>query len=231
MSDGRKAQFDERGFIVLEGLFSHQEVAELKAEKEKVLEAVKQQKGEDSVKHGVYVGMTIASPMFKRAAAKPTLVAALKEVIGEQVVFLSDKVVFKDSKVDYGSPWHQDYPYWKGSHKYSVWIALDDAFQENGCLRVVPGSHKLGAVQHGGETDGNGFDNRLTADSIDPAQVVDLPAERGTAIIFHDLLFHSSYPNKSGADRVALISTYKDGTQEDPDYPWAKAAFALQRYN
>jgi len=57
--------------------------------------------------------------------------------------------------------------------------------------------------------------------------VVDMPVSRGDVIIFHDLLYHASYPNTSGRDRWALISTYKDGTKEDPAYSWAGAAFKL----
>ncbi len=223
-----KKEFSEKGYVILENLFTLDEVQELKEEVARVLEKVKQEKGEAAVKHGVYVGMAAASSMFKQAAAKPELTVALKKIVGDQVIFLSDKVVFKDSKVDFGSPWHQDYPYWKGSHKYSVWIALDDATPDNGCLKILPGSHLKGALHHGeGDSDGNGFSNRLKEDTIDQSQIIDLPASRGTAIIFHDLLFHSSYPNLSGKDLLALISIYKDGTQEDPAYAWASAAFAI----
>ncbi|UVI28262.1 phytanoyl-CoA dioxygenase family protein [Paenibacillus spongiae] len=217
-----KEQFDLQGYVVLPQLFSQEEIRMLKEEARAVLDRI----GMNKV--GVYVGMSIASGMFKTAAAKPELVAALKEIIGDSVIFLSDKIVYKNASTDFGSPWHQDYPYWEGSHKFSVWIALDDAAPANGCLRVVPGSHLLGAVSHGGDaSDGLGFDNRLGRDEIDESQVADLHATKGDAIIFHDLLFHSSYRNTSGHDRWALISTYKDGTLEDPDYPWALAAFTV----
>lgn len=228
MSGNMEQQFAEKGYVVIEDLFSTEEVRKLKLEVARVLEEVKKEKGAEAVKHGVYVGMSAASALFRQAAAKPELAAVLKKIIGEQVIFLSDKVVFKDSKVDFGSPWHQDYPYWEGSHKFSVWIALDDAARENGCLKILPGSHLKGALHHGeGDNDGNGFSSRLKEEDIDQSQIVDLPASRGTAIVFHDLLFHASYPNQSGKDRVALISTYKDGTQEDPSYEWAKAAFPI----
>ncbi|MCQ6560759.1 phytanoyl-CoA dioxygenase family protein [Paenibacillus mendelii] len=222
MEDTLKEQFDRQGYVVLPQLFSEDEVRLLKEEARAVLA----DKGADKV--GVYVGMSIASSMFKAAAAKPELAAALKEVIGDSVIFLSDKIVFKNASTDFGSPWHQDYPYWEGSHKFSVWIALDDATPENGCLRVVPGSHLLGAVRHGGDaSDGMGFGNRLGQEEIKESQVADLHAAKGDAIIFHDLLFHSSFSNTSGKDRWALISTYKDGTLEDPEYPWALAAFTV----
>lgn len=220
MSAIEKDQFLQHGYVVLNQLFTNEEVMLFKEEAHAVLE----RNGVGN--EGVYVGLSVASTVFKKAAAHHGLVMALKEIIGDHVVFLSDKLVFKNAVTDFGSPWHQDYPYWKGSHKFSVWIALDDATPENGCLRVVPGSHLLGSVHHGGDaSDGLGFDNRLDKTDFDETKVIDLPASRGDAIIFHDLLFHSSYRNVSGNDRWALISTYKDGAQDDPEYSWASAAF------
>ncbi|MFD0960929.1 phytanoyl-CoA dioxygenase family protein [Paenibacillus chungangensis] len=224
MNQTYKEQFDRDGYVVLKQLFSEQEVNALKKEAVQVL------KKKEVGKEGVYVGMAAASPIFAAAADKEELAEVLQEIIGEEVVFLSDKIVFKDAGTDFGSPWHQDYPYWKGSHKYSVWIALDDADADNGCLRVVPGSHLYGDINHQGDaSDGLGFGNRLREQDIDPDQIVDLKASKGDAIVFHDLLFHASYPNKSGKERWALISTYKDGTQADPHYDWATAAFVVGR--
>lgn len=217
-----KEQFERTGYYMIKGLYTKEEVGMYKEAARGVMEQ------KDVRKEGVYLGMTAASPIFKQAVAHPVLVAALKQIIGEQVIFMNDKLVFKDASVDFGSPWHQDYPYWKGSHKISVWIALDDASPENGCLRVVPGSHLFGAARHDGDaTDGLGFQNRLEDADISGQDIVDLAATRGDAIIFHDLLYHASYPNSSGRDRWALISTYKDGTQEDPEYTWATAAFQV----
>ncbi|WP_028612566.1 phytanoyl-CoA dioxygenase family protein [Paenibacillus harenae] len=222
MASHVKEEYSRNGYVVLPRLYSEEETALYKEEARKVVE----QNGVG--KEGVYVGMAVASSLFKKAAAHPVLVAAMKEIIGEEVVFLSDKLVFKNASTDFGSPWHQDYPYWKGSHKISVWIALDDATPANGCLKVVPGSHLKGAAFHGGDaSDGLGFINRLGDADLEGQTVVDLTASRGDAIIFHDLLYHASYPNTSGKDRWALISTYKDGTQTDPEYKWAKAAFRV----
>jgi len=224
MTQSMKEQFDEQGYIVLKGLFAPEEVRALKEEARGIIA----DKVESVKKTGVYLGLAYESDMFKKAAARPELVHALVSIMGKHVVFLNDKLVFKNSETDFGSPWHQDYPYWKGSHKFSVWIALDDASPENGCLRIVPGSHLLGFVDHGGDTsDGHGFMNRLDASVFDESKAIDLPAAQGDAIVFHDLLFHASYPNSSGKDRWALISTYKDGAKEDPQYSWAKAAFAV----
>jgi len=218
--------YAENGYIVVRNLFNEQEVGKYKEEARKVIDE-KQNLGKVG-NEGVYVGMAIASPVFKEAAGHPALAEALKAIIGNDVVFLSDKIVYKDAAKDFGSPWHQDHAYWFGSNKVSVWVPLDDATPENGCLRIVPGSHLLGTAHHGGDSsDGLGFINRLNAEEIEAMNVVDMPVSRGDVIIFHDLLYHASYPNTSGRDRWALISTYKDGTKEDPAYSWAGAAFKL----
>lgn len=221
MADSIKEQFEKQGYVILKELYTIEETKKLKEEASAILSK------HEVDKSGVFLGLTPESTLFKEAAVTPRLANALKEIIGHSVVFLNDKLVFKNASTDFGSPWHQDYSYWHGSHKYSVWIALDDADRKNGCLKIVPGSH-LSTVNHDGKASDNlGFTNRLDEKEIDQSQVVDLPASKGDAIVFHDLLLHASYPNTSGADRWALISTYKDGTQPDPDYPWAKAAFAL----
>ena len=69
------------------------------------------------------------------------VVSILNRIIGPNVEFLSVKSVYKNKFTRFGSPWHQDWYYWKGANKISVWIALDDATPENGCLKMIAGSH------------------------------------------------------------------------------------------
>lgn len=232
-----KEQFQLNGYCVLNHLFTQKEVQELKSEINRILIEVQERKSlganetigdNDFTKHGVFVGLAANSDMFREAAARPRLVEALRQILGEHIRFLSDKVALKNAEVDFGSPWHQDWPYWKGSHKLSVWIALDSATEENGCLKVIPGSHKQGAIRHTGEAnDGKGFSNRMRKEEIDETRAVSLPVEAGGAVIFHDLLLHASHPNTSGKDRWALISTYSDGDADEPEYEWATAAFSV----
>lgn len=218
-----KEYFVKNGFVLIKHLFTPEEAEELKREAAAVMA-----KNGVANQVGVFLGFASESSLFKEAARKPALTNVLKEIIGDYVIFLNDKIVFKNASTDFGSPWHQDYPYWNGSHKYSVWIALDDATRENGCLRVIPGSHLTGVINHDGKAaDDKGFESRLNETDVDKTKIVDLQVSRGDAIVFHDLLIHASYPNTSGTDRWALISTYKDGTKEDPVYPWAKAAFTV----
>lgn len=219
-------QFEQDGYVVVENMFSPEEVVSFKQEIRRIVMGINENdkgvvQGAADFSNGVYVGLALKSEMFRQLAADARIGAALREIIGDRVLFLSDKVVAKDAAKDFPSPWHQDYPYWEGSHKYSVWIALDDAVPENGCLKIIPGTHR-GTIAHRYHDNAKeGFGNRLHPEDIDESQAVTIEAKAGTAVIFHDLTVHSSYPNVSGKDRWALISTYKDATQPDPDYKWA----------
>ncbi len=217
-----KALWDRDGYIVLPELFRRDEVAAWKDEIRRVLPTDGNHR-----KDGVWVGVTLASPLIRAANADPRVVAALNAVIGPDVEFLSDKLVFKSAGMDYGSPWHQDWSYWYGAHKTSVWIALDDATVANGCLRLIPGSHRTQVPHTGDASDGKGFGYRLDPKSVDESRAVTAEVPAGGAVIFHDLLLHASFQNSSGKDRWALISTYRDAAVPDETYGWAKAAFIV----
>jgi ectoine hydroxylase-related dioxygenase (phytanoyl-CoA dioxygenase family) len=223
--------YDRDGFVKIEGLFSAGEVAAFKEEIRRILDVVRDEaaaRGESPegvAADGVFVGLAAHSQFFKRVARDNRLLDALEAVLGPDIEFLSDKVVFKAADVDYGSPWHQDWPYWEGAHKVSVWIALDPATPENGCLKLMPGSHRR-AAQHANVAtpQGEGFGLRLRPEDVDESDAVTVPAAPGDAILFHDLTLHASYPNRSGRDRWALISTYRSAAESDRQYPWSVAA-------
>ncbi len=219
--------FERDGFLIVENLFSNEEVRRLKGEVRRILGEVKDER---EIRTGVYVGLAARSRLFKDLARDARLVDPLEQIIGPNIAFFSDKIVFKDAETDFGSPWHQDWPYWKGSHKISIWIALDDATSENGCLRVIPGSHREHAVHAGDASDGKGFGNRIRPEDIDENKAITVELSAGSALFFHDLTLHASHQNTSGADRWALISTYRDAMAEDPEYSFAVAAEVVRGF-
>jgi phytanoyl-CoA hydroxylase len=221
-----KEAFDRDGYVILRGLFTPSEVAEMKAEAKRVLgDALTNRKPGD---HGVYVGMAAKSEVFHNVAADSRLADALEAVIGPDIEFLSDKIVYKSADIGFASPWHQDWPYWEGRNKISVWIALDPATEENGCLKLMPGSHKALASHDGDSSDGHGFGYRLDQSTVDESKAVSAPCDAGDAVVFHDLTLHASHPNTSGRDRWTLISTYRSASEPDKEYDWAVAAFMVR---
>lgn len=144
---------------------------------------------------------------------------AVEDALGPSE-FLSLKPVVKDGSHAFATPWHQDRPYWGGCVKWSLWIALTPVGLDDGCLRMVRGSHLAEAVHSGGQH-GNGFANRLP--EPDPATVEDLILAPGDALLFHDLLWHASRPAQPGRSRLALIPTYRARGAADSSTAWSTA--------
>jgi len=210
------AQYQRDGFIVVRKLISEQEGLQWKeALKTRVVELDKL--NEPS---GVCVLMPEMMDAYTSAKVQdPKTVAILQQLIGPNVEFLSVKAVFKNAKTNFSSPLHHDWAYWQGTNKISIWIALDDAVPDNGCMRMAAGSHRQVAEIENID-DGNGFNRRVSQDVLRDYAIETLPVQRGDAIFFHDLTLHESCPNTSGRDRWCAISTYRDGSQKDSSTVW-----------
>ena len=219
--------FRRDGFAITPNLFGRNEVQRLKLECIEILKTVKAETGTDPG-HGVYVGLAARSPVFQDAVGDARILDILEGILAPDIEFLSDKVVFKSDSMTFASPWHQDWHYWHGAHKLSIWVALDDATVENGCLKLFPGSHKSAILHDGDASDGHGFGNRLRPGAVDETLAVTAEIAAGGAVFFHDLTLHASHPNRSGEERWVWIPTYRDAKAEDNDYPWAVAAKVLK---
>lgn len=152
------------------------------------------------------------SDIALRALKHPRLVDALTRVIGPNVKAMQSMLFIK-SEGKPGQTWHQD-EYFIPTRDRSltaVWIALDDATIENGCLWVLPGSHKRGVLYPDRDTEDTRFDCAREAYDFpygeEDAVPVEVPA--GAAVIFNGYLLHRSLENsgKHGYRR-ALANHY-----------------------
>ena len=211
--------FHRDGFCIAKGLYSAEEMLDWKTRIIGILEAGGHIDTEPT-STGVHVFMAdVLDPFFGERMKDACVVSIVNRIIGPNVEFLSVKSVYKNKFTRFGSPWHQDWYYWKGANKISVWIALDDATPENGCLKMIAGSHfrrfKVKQVRAQ-----NGFGWRIGNEEIAGLPETTLAVRRGDAVFFHDQTLHSSYPNTTGADRWSLISTYRDGSVQDTSTVW-----------
>ncbi len=158
-------------------------------------------------------------PFLRERMADPHVVSILKALIGPSVEFLSVKAAFKSAATDFASPWHHDWAYWNGSHKISIWIALDPADRTNGCLKMIPGSHRR-TMDCSFTEEGIGFGWRVNEEALKDLPVETLEVDPGDAVFFHDLTVHSSHPNTAKKDRWSFISTYRDASVPDESATW-----------
>ncbi len=154
------------------------------------------------------------SAIWLRAIQNPRLLDAVEALIGGNIILHHTKLFQKPAENGSPFPMHQDYTYFP-SEKDTMMagvIHVSDATDEMGCLRVYPGSHKLGRVQ-----DGDSLQAGLREEyPIEKATVVE--AKAGDVIFFNYLTLHGSMPNRSSQVRkTVLVQAHSgDDAMEQP---------------
>ena len=102
-------------------------------------------------------------------------------------------------------PWHQDCAYFQPSPNVilSAWIAVDDTTRANGCMQVLPGSHKR-LYPHISDPDAEIFSRGVDPSTFDASDAVDLELKPGQFIFFNESTLHYSPPNKSETRRFGI---------------------------
>ncbi len=136
----------------------------------------------------------------------PVLQNILQRLVGEEVRLIQDMALLKPPFIGTEKPWHQDMAYfgWSPPEKIiGVWIALDPATAQNGCMHVLPGTHREGPVPHVHARDCQIPDARVQVE-----RDVIVPLAPGGVLFFSALLHHGTPPNKSSERRWALQYHY-----------------------
>ena len=235
VSDALIEQVREDGFGVLAGALSPAEVAEINAEAvrlcrgdlgeiDRVEPASADESDEDVMRRYLCIHFpNKLSDVIARSLHHPRIVEVLTRVIGPNVKAMQS-MLFMKSEGKPGQAWHQDEFFipTRDRSLTAAWIALDDATIENGCLWVLPGSHRPGVIYPDREQDDERFD--CTVELYDfpyrdeDAVPVEVPA--GAAVIFNGYLLHRSLQNsgKHGFRR-ALANHYMSA---ESLLPWGK---------
>lgn len=161
----------------------------------------------------------------------PRMVAVIKDILGENVIGWGAQFFCKMPGDNKTISWHQDASFWPLSPSKTVtaWLAIDDADQENACMRFISGSHHSGHLTY-----------RLNEDDEQTVlrQAVDQPERFGPVIydelkagqisLHSDLLLHGSDKNLSTRRRCGLTLRYcTSDVQSDPRYNWHKEGVLL----
>ncbi|RKN86902.1 phytanoyl-CoA dioxygenase family protein [Paenibacillus ginsengarvi] len=145
-------------------------------------------------------------PRLQAIAAHEGMLAALNRLFGEGAKLAQDQAILKPPTGGAEKPWHQDMAYGPLAYDKSVigiWIALDPAELDNGCMHVIPYSHRDGAVPHYAVRDW-----QLCDSSVLVERDVAVPLQPGGALFFSGLLHHGTPPNFSVKRRRALQFHY-----------------------
>jgi hypothetical protein len=150
------------------------------------------------------------SSVMAAAMAHPRIVDVLTSVIGPDVKAMQSMLFIK-AEGKPGQAWHQD-EYFIPTRDRSltaVWLALDDATVDNGCLWVLPGSHRPGVIYPNREHDDPRYDCTLESYGFAAADAVPVEVPAGAAVVFNGYLLHKSNPNTGRRGlRRALVNHY-----------------------
>ncbi|MBV9541716.1 MAG: phytanoyl-CoA dioxygenase family protein [Alphaproteobacteria bacterium] len=232
LSEAQYRQFNDEGFVKLEGVFTPAEVAaviaaidplEVKAE-----EHLRSMGGRVSISEADVITFTThivkKSDVLKRFAAHPKIQAICHDLIGGDVRLYWDQSVYKKTGKAQEFPWHQDngYTFIEPQQYLTLWIPLVDVDEENGCPWIAPKLHKGGTLEH--------WLTPIGLKCLEAApDAVSVPGKAGDVIAFSSLAPHRTGPNlKTGSVRKAYILQYapdnaytvRDGKrvrQDDPE--------------
>lgn len=159
-------------------------------------------------------GSALAREFFE-FFSDPQLLDVVEQIIGPDIILWASALFCKPAATGLEVPWHQDGQYWpiRPRATVTVWIALDDVRVDNGCMRVIPGSHRMGEFSHDTSPREDLVLNQVLNDPrIDLARVRNIELEPGQ-LSLHDVeLVHGSQANTSGRRRAGLAVRYMPST-------------------
>ena len=155
--------------------------------------------------------------------------ALVSDIIGDDIILHHSKLFQKPSEQGSPFPMHQDWPYFPTVHDTMIAgiIHISDATDAMGCLRVYPGSHKLGRIAG---ANGRSANDVLDQYPIDGAKIIE--AKAGDVVFFHYLTLHGSMPNRSPHARKTVLCQMYSGTDRVEDgCPHPDERMVLQGWN
>ncbi len=213
ISTAQRAELAERGFTIFPNVFSDEDMSTLaerietyqKRHNERLAAGV----GDDGISRASEITFTdhLAEhdEQIEAFARRPEFVKLATELLGPDTDLYWNQSVFKMPEGEKEFPWHQDdgYTAVSPSPYLTLWLALNDATPENGCISAMPGSHKNGVVPHKQSPLG-----LVCHDADDPDQGVQVPVKAGSIAAFWSTTMHKSGVNRSRGPRKAYILQY-----------------------
>jgi phytanoyl-CoA hydroxylase len=215
--------YANQGYLIAPGLLT---AAELEALKQEATEIFRGNRGQvdgllnatgltDTEVLGQYTAIHFPhklSTLIRNYLYNSRIVNILTQIVSPNLKCMQS-MLFVKAPGKLGQSWHQDEYYIPTRDRSLVgaWIAINDASIENGCLWLIPGSHRPGVIRRPVPCNDPEFAEKHTIDvsAYSRAQIVPVEVQRGSVVFFNGYLLHSSRRNKT-ADRfrMALVNHY-----------------------
>ncbi|WP_372663430.1 phytanoyl-CoA dioxygenase family protein [Cohnella sp.] len=226
MIDNSDVEFyKENGYLLVKSVFNASEVERMREGLERIVQRAAASKADsnaqwqgdflppEELKKLVLKGfhdVHYHDASFLQAAVHPNMAAVLSQIIGPNVQLHHSKMLVKPPEVGAAFPMHQDKPYFPhlNDTMLAASVHLDFADEQNGCLRVIPGSHKNGDLPHVGQY-------YLNHKQYPISQGIPCIANSGDVLFFNYMTIHGSESNRSERTRRNVLYQYREAS----DYP------------
>jgi non-heme Fe2+,alpha-ketoglutarate-dependent halogenase len=220
LTEQQLADYEEMGFLHSIPILSQDEVDHYRTHVEKTCQAIG---GRATRLDGLHLFFRWAWEL----STHPRLLNSLEQLLGSTILLKSTRLFYKYGGSASYVGWHQDgiTEILEDGRAPAVWLGLTAATVENGCLRVVPRSHRFGLLQHSSKPDLKPLPGADTSDQVQSwsgdelsGRIASLPSSfedpfdlvmrPGDMSIHHPLILHGSNPNVSSEPRIGLSASY-----------------------
>ena len=170
-------------------------------------------------------------PVFDSYTIHPAILDCVERIVGPEVQTIHTMLINKPPNVDGRHPLHQDllyFPFRPADRIVASWTALERVTKQNGCLVVVPGSHRGELLEHANPewewVNGGYFGVKDLGGALE--ERIHLEMEPGDTVFFHPILLHGSGRNRTQGFRRAISAHY---TALDVEWAWEGDATAVRR--
>ena len=202
-----KERFAKEGYLCPLPALSPAEAADFRSKLE-ALEHTEPERASTILRHKGHVALAWLSELVRH----PGVLDPVAEILGPDLLCWTSNAFIKNAGDGTFVSWHQDATYWglSSDEVVTAWIALSPSNLDNGCMRVVPGSHAAKQIPH---KDTFNAQNLLTRGQevsveVDENEAVDLVLEPGQMSLHHVLIVHGSAPAARGDRRIGIAVRY-----------------------
>ena len=214
------ADYPQEGFCLFRNILNTQEIIETRKELDAMLANLPERQivykdGENKEVDARPEYLTEPHPkhtFWLELCRHPRILDAVEEVLGPDLILIMSHLIVKRAEDGLAVAWHQDNTYWhsvQGTDVTTVWLAIDDTDQANGCMQVIPCSHEgypeLDKVSTGGD-DLLGLSVEVTPEMASAAVCLEMNA--GSLSVHDSFVLHGSEANTSGRRRAAYTMRY-----------------------
>lgn len=234
LTDEQRSSYEENGYLIVTGVLADADLNPVRSAIERYVDSEARRLYADGLLPELYERAPLGKrlievyrPMTKKSfgwnkevfsreiyefGTHPAILDLAEELVGSEIQFNGDywiRTKLPDDEVT-TLPWHQDSGYYGDPtefHLPTLWIPLVDVDEHNGCLQVIPGSHRWGLLP----VRRNEYGQHVPAEDVEArGQPVSVPMKVGDVLAFHNLTFHRSLMNHSDEMRWSIDLRYSE---------------------